>query len=204
MTLQGETTRERLVEAMIEALATRGYHGVGLTELLQMANAPKGVLYHHFPEGKAELAIAAIDAVVEQICDGLDRLFQRDADPAVAFAAWMGAAERRLEKSRFQYGCPLATIGLESTPDDQAIRAAMAAGFVTIRERLSRALELSGVKEAKAQNTATLMVSAYEGALLQARVAGQVRPMRDTTNAVVGLLHSEVSPSRPTTRRKGV
>jgi TetR/AcrR family transcriptional repressor of lmrAB and yxaGH operons len=33
-----------------------------------------------------------------------------------------------------------------------------------------------------------LIVSAYEGALLQARVAGSVQAMRDTSEALVGLL----------------
>ena len=30
-------TRDRLVAAMLEALRTRGYHGIGLTELLTAA-----------------------------------------------------------------------------------------------------------------------------------------------------------------------
>ena len=37
---------------MLGALRRKGYHGVGLNELLADANAPKGVLYHHFPGGK--------------------------------------------------------------------------------------------------------------------------------------------------------
>jgi TetR/AcrR family transcriptional repressor of lmrAB and yxaGH operons len=48
---------------MLTALRTKGFHGVGLSELLAQAQAPKGVLYHHFPGGKTELAVAAIDQV---------------------------------------------------------------------------------------------------------------------------------------------
>ncbi|MFY8043743.1 MAG: TetR/AcrR family transcriptional regulator, partial [Rhodoferax sp.] len=62
----------------------KGYHGVGLTELLSAAQAPKGVLYHHFPGGKAELAVAAIDAVVGQLTSGLDRLMRKNPDPVQA------------------------------------------------------------------------------------------------------------------------
>ena len=54
-------TRDRLIAAMTDALRRRGFHGVGVSDILQQAGAPKGVLYHHFPGGKAELAVAAID-----------------------------------------------------------------------------------------------------------------------------------------------
>jgi TetR/AcrR family transcriptional repressor of lmrAB and yxaGH operons len=181
-------TRDRLVAAMLDALRTRGYHGVGLNELLAAAHAPKGVLYHHFPGGKAELAVCAIGSVVAKLCADLDKLLQRTSDPVQALVAWMAQAQRVLAGSGFASGCPLATIALESTPDDEAIRAALADGFAAIRTRLADALAGAGMVQEQACGTAALIVSAYEGALVQARVAGNVRVMRDTSEALVGLL----------------
>lgn len=181
-------TRERLIAAMLDALRTRGYHGVGLTELLTAAQAPKGVLYHHFPGGKAELAVRAIESVVTKLGADLDKVLQRAADPVDALGAWMGSAQRVLAGSGFASGCPLATIALESTPDDDAIRAALAEGFATIRTRLADALASAGMAQVQARSAAALIVSAYEGALLQARVAGSVQAMRDTSEALIGLL----------------
>ena len=37
-------TRDRLIAAMLDALSTRGYHGIGLNELLANAGAPKAAL----------------------------------------------------------------------------------------------------------------------------------------------------------------
>jgi TetR/AcrR family transcriptional repressor of lmrAB and yxaGH operons len=181
-------TRERLIGAMLNGLRTRGYHGVGLTELLHAAQAPKGVLYHHFPGGKAELAVQAIDAVVAQIGADLDKLAQRSADPVEALTAWMSSAQRALEKSGFELGCPLATIALESRPDDTAIRSALAQGFAVIRGRLGAVLANAGLAEPQAARLAALIVSAYEGALVQARVAGNAQPMRDTAEALIDLV----------------
>jgi TetR/AcrR family transcriptional repressor of lmrAB and yxaGH operons len=190
-------TRERLVAAMLEALRTRGYHGVGLSEVLAAAGAPKGVLYHHFPGGKSELAVSAIDAVVGLIGAELDRVFQRTADPAQALGAWLGSAQRGLEKSGFERGCPLATIALESSPADTEIRHALAQGFAAIRTRLEAALVGSGLSAARARGLAALIVSAYEGALLQARVAGTVQPMRDTAEALIGLVQHNLKERPP-------
>ena len=181
-------TRDRLVAAMLDALRTRGYHGVGLAELLTAAQAPKGVLYHHFPGGKAELAVRAIESVVAKLGADLDKVLDRTADPVDALSAWMGSAQRVLAGSGFASGCPLATIALESTPDDDAIRAALAEGFASIRTRLADALAGAGMAKAQARGAAALIVSAYEGALLQARVAGSVQAMRDTSEALIGLL----------------
>jgi TetR/AcrR family transcriptional repressor of lmrAB and yxaGH operons len=185
-------TRERLIGAMLEALRTRGYHGVGLADVLDAAGAPKGVLYHHFPGGKSELAVSAIDAVVGQIGLDLDKLFQRTGDPAQALAVWLGGAQRILEKSGFERGCPLATIALESSPDDEEIRRALEKGFAAIRSRLGGVLAGSGLSQARSRNLAALIVSAYEGALLQARVAGSVQPMRDTAEALVDLVRANL------------
>lgn len=182
-------TRDRLVAAMLDALSTRGYHGIGLNELLASAGAPKGVLYHHFPGGKTELAIAAIATVVEQLTTGLDKVMRgAGGDPASALAAWLASAQKRLEKSGFERGCPLATVALETSPDDQALRAALSGAFSAFRERLATALVGAGVTQARAASLAALIVSAYEGALVQARVAGNVQAMRDTSAALLDLV----------------
>ncbi|MDW3224459.1 MAG: TetR/AcrR family transcriptional regulator [Paracoccaceae bacterium] len=52
-------TKDRLIRAAAQLFRSRGYHGVGLNDLLAEAASPKGSLYHHFPNGKADLAIAA-------------------------------------------------------------------------------------------------------------------------------------------------
>lgn len=173
---------------MLDALRTRGYHGVGLNELLTVAQAPKGVLYYHFPGGKAELAVCAIESVVAKLCIDLDKVLQRTHDPVDALGAWMAQAQRVLASSGFASGCPLASIALESTPDDEAIRAALADGFTAIRTRLADALARAGMAHEQARGGAALIVSAYEGALVQARVAGKVQAMSDASEALVGLL----------------
>lgn len=59
MTKPALPTKDRLIMSAATLFRTRGYHGVGLADLLADANAPKGSLYHHFPNGKSDLALAA-------------------------------------------------------------------------------------------------------------------------------------------------
>jgi TetR/AcrR family transcriptional repressor of lmrAB and yxaGH operons len=187
-------TRERLVAAMAAALPRRGMNGIGLNELLASAQAPKGVLYHHFPGGKAALTVAAIEATVAQLLAGLDQLLARAPDPVAALQAWFGQAQKRLADGAFECGCPLATVALESTAADTAIRDALAAAFVAIRQRLADALRASGHAAASAEGLAALIVAAYEGALMQARVERSLRPVVLVTGTLVDLLETQRPP----------
>lgn len=185
-----EPARERLIAAMTEALRRRGLHGIGLTELLQAAQAPKGVLYHHFPGGKTELAVAAIDRVVERMAAGLDKLLAGTPDPLQAMRRWIAGATAHLQDSGFEAGCPLATVALESGPEDQALRVALARAFGRVRERIALGLAGAGLPAERAQGLAALIVAAYEGGLLQSRVAHSVEPMQRATDTLLALLAS--------------
>ena len=186
------TTRERLIAAMSDTLQRRGLHGAGLNELLALAQTPKGVLYHHFPGGKTELAVAAIQAAVAQVGESLRHLMAVKGDLVPALRSWMSGAQRQLERSAFERGCPLATVALESAAEDGAIRSALADAFEAIRGQLAAALVDAGVTEVRAGQLATLIVAAYEGALMQARVAGASRPMSDTAEALLGFVQREL------------
>lgn len=59
MTKTALPTKDRLIRTAAQLFRSRGYHGVGLNDLLAEAASPKGSLYHHFPNGKADLAMAA-------------------------------------------------------------------------------------------------------------------------------------------------
>jgi TetR/AcrR family transcriptional repressor of lmrAB and yxaGH operons len=182
--------------AMSTALQRRGFHGVGLTEVLAQAGAPKGVLYHHFPGGKAELAVAAIEAAGQHIAAQIGNFAVSGAEPVPLLRGWLDGARRQLEGSQFERGCPLATVALESTAEDAAIRDALAQAFARIREQLAQWLGTAGVAPGRVSGLATLIVAAYEGALMQARVAGHGQALADTAAALVGLVESELQRNR--------
>ena len=182
-----DDARTRLINAMTAALQKRGLHGSGLTELLKAAKAPKGVLYHHFPGGKTELAVAAVNATVERLCILLDERMAGN-DPAAALMAWIGGAQKRMAASGYENGCPLATIALETTAADVDIRAALAAGFARIRVRMAEGLVGAGYAPEAAGALAALLLAAYEGGLLQARAAGTPEPMDLVGAALLSLL----------------
>jgi TetR/AcrR family transcriptional regulator, lmrAB and yxaGH operons repressor len=179
-------TRARLIGAMQMALASKGFHGIGLNELLSNANAPKGVLYHHFPGGKAELALAAIEASTNTMLHQLTVGMQKFDQPADAIAHWFESAIKNLSQQKYELGCPLATVALETIASDIDLRQAIADSFSRIRKTLADALETAGLTNCKP--LAALIVSAFEGGLMQARVAQSPKPLRDALAALMPML----------------
>ncbi|OQX74547.1 MAG: hypothetical protein B6D59_02195 [Campylobacteraceae bacterium 4484_4] len=57
---KGQNTRERLIDAMAQALRIYGYHGTSLSRLLKETGIPKGSMYHYF-SSKKELVLCVID-----------------------------------------------------------------------------------------------------------------------------------------------
>ena len=188
------STRERLINAMITTLRHRGLHGAGLSEILAVAGAPKGVLYHHFPGGKDALAVAAIEATISYLCHKLDAYIAREPDVVAALQAWILRALRGLDDSSFELGCPLAAVALESTAADVEIRRALSAGFALLRSRMAAVLVDAGHTPPRAAAIAALIIAAYEGGLLQARVANDTAPMVQAMDALMPMLKVENKP----------
>lgn len=178
-----KTTRDNLIDTMIDALQRKGLHGVGLSELLANAGAPKGSLYHHFPGGKTELAVAAIERVGSRAEQAFATLFGLQPDPLDALSTWLQTALGQLQGSAFERGCPLAAIALESGPEDGEIRAALASAFADIRQALQQQLQRHGYPQP--EGLAALFVALYEGGLLQARVAGSSEPLKQAVDTLL-------------------
>ncbi|MCU1717764.1 TetR/AcrR family transcriptional regulator [Pseudomonas sp. 5P_3.1_Bac2] len=181
------STRDKLIHAMADALQRKGLRGVGVSEILELSGLPKGSLYHHFPGGKNQLAVAAIDYISSQLDKLFAHLFSQHEHPFSALQHWLNGALGQLENSQFERGCPLATIALESSASDSEIRAALARSFAALRQALASQLEQQHYSSAQAHNLAALFVALYEGGLLQARVAGSSAPLQAAAQALFDL-----------------
>jgi TetR/AcrR family transcriptional repressor of lmrAB and yxaGH operons len=85
-------------------------------------------------------------------------------------------------------------VALESTAADVDIRRALSEGFATLRARIAAVLVSAGHGEQRAAAIAALIIAAYEGGLLQARVANDTAPMVQAMDALMPMLKVEKRP----------
>jgi len=56
-------TRTRILQTAQRLLRKRGYHAPGLNEIPEMAQPPRGSMYHQFPAGKAGVGVCVIENI---------------------------------------------------------------------------------------------------------------------------------------------
>jgi TetR/AcrR family transcriptional regulator, lmrAB and yxaGH operons repressor len=185
------SSRDRLLDAAVDLLQRKGFHGTGLNELLTRSGTPRGSLYFHFPGGKEQIGAEAITRAGAQVAAAVAHLVKTRPSTADAVDALGDVLASGLEASRFQRGCPVATTALEATPGSEPIREAVQSSFESWLLPLSVRLQAGGLTADQAAERADLVIAALEGALILARtrrdgdvlrrVARQLRPLLEPT-----------------------
>src|ERR1700748_498529 len=101
--LAASDIKQRMIEQAVILLARKGLQGTSFSEILQASGAPRGSLYHHFPGGKDELVLAALEHAGNQAMELLDR---QSGKPAREVAqAFLSLWRTVLARSEFSAGC---------------------------------------------------------------------------------------------------
>ncbi len=115
------STRDKLTFAAAELFRQKGYHATGIAEVLARAGVPKGSLYHHFPEGKADLARAAADWTADLLCRILDDAFLPAQDWPQGVATYCHKLARLFDLAAEANACPISAI-LFDGPEETGFR----------------------------------------------------------------------------------
>jgi len=158
--------RDQMIDSAIFLLARDGYGATSFSAVLEHARAPRGSIYHHFPDGKEELIGAAVERVTERTLDGLATLHGRPAEQVIsAFAlGW----RRILERDECRDGCPIMAVATAADAEP-ALGLAVEQAFSRWRSALGETLVAGGIGAEAAPDLAAYLIAAYEGALMLAR-----------------------------------
>ena len=184
-------TRDRMIEAAAWLFQRRGYHGVGLMDIVREGAAPRGSIYHHFPGGKEELAVEAVQSGSRRITELFERTAERSSLAADLVLEIGRELAGGLEESGFVEGCPLATVTLETAPASEALRAACEAAYADWLRVLSELLLRHGVPFERSQSLAMLTLGAWGGALVISRARCDTEPLRLITSELAELVGRE-------------
>jgi TetR/AcrR family transcriptional regulator, lmrAB and yxaGH operons repressor len=166
----------------------QGYAGTGLQQILEESGAPKGSLYHFFPDGKEALAEAAVELAGTLITEMLTvHAARHPADPKRFVAAYGRTMTQWMQESGFQSGCPIATTLLETTPRSEPLSSRGQAAFGGWIDVITGVYRNAGMPKVRARDTAISLIAAMEGALILARVSRSAAPIRAVVRTFRGL-----------------
>ncbi len=168
-------TRTRILAAALKLFRKHGYHGVGLNDILELAQAPKGSLYHHFPGGKEEIGVA----VVDQIAKGILGLFAASrARSTAAMIAQVGEQmAQTIERTNHEL-CALYTAFLAERSSSPDLGNAVAKAYAEMTGSLKARLVADGMPAKLAKDRASFVVMLLEGGATIAQAQQSVAPFR--------------------------
>jgi TetR/AcrR family transcriptional repressor of lmrAB and yxaGH operons len=178
------TTRERMISTAMTLFRRDGYAATSWRHLVEEAGTPWGSAYHHFPGGKEELAVAAVELGSAVVAKTVRRAFERTETAEDAVRWWFGKAGQALAADDYRGGCPVATITLELANNSPALTEACLAAFTRWHELLTTLLTERGFDSARADDLAIAVVNNLEGALLLCRVRRSLEPLEHAANHV--------------------
>jgi TetR/AcrR family transcriptional regulator, lmrAB and yxaGH operons repressor len=179
------TTRQKMLLSSVELLRERGAGGVTVDAVLSRSQSPRGSVYHHFPGGRAEIISEALALAGDTTSAIIERA---TAEGSLGALRRFGKFwNKLLVNFDFNAGCPVVSVAVGGSADDQQLQPAVAQIFQRWHQALAEAIIADGVDEPRAHRLATMAVAAIEGAIILCRIQRSTTPLDDVI-AEFGLL----------------
>lgn len=183
----GQEARERLIESAARLFRRQGYAATGVKQLLDGSGTVTGSLYHHFPGGKEQVALAVVERAGREVGAALTAMLA-GGGVRTAMDRWITWLARSLEASGGLDGCPIAPLALEAPTASEPIRRAAAEQFAAWAAVIASALRDEGYPADEADRLGLVLLSAIEGALLLSRTSGDTTALDALRATVTALL----------------
>ncbi|OGB22659.1 MAG: hypothetical protein A3I66_12550 [Burkholderiales bacterium RIFCSPLOWO2_02_FULL_57_36] len=186
------TAREKIIRTTQRLLGQSGLSGAGLNQVIAASKAPRGSIYHYFPQGKTQLVTEALDSYGDYFQTLLNQALSREAPIGENLERLLLTLADGMDKTDYADGCPVGAVILDLDRDSDALRAVcqgVVIGWQKIFEQ-----HLVGIPKPRRHDLANFIIAALEGALMLCRMESSSRPLR--TTAVMLRRHVEFEQNR--------
>jgi AcrR family transcriptional regulator len=184
-------TRERLVAGAVDMIRRRGLNATSIREVAKHAGTPLGSTYHYFPGGKHQLAEEAVRHAADTVAGILAAKLR--AGPVEGLQAFLALWRTVVTSSDFQAGCPVLAVSIEAEQERSAVVAVAAEAFTGWSSQLAESMRQHGVEPDRADQLATLVVAAAEGAVAMCRARRSADPLDHVTAELTALVRAAVT-----------
>ncbi|MBR0859219.1 acrylate utilization transcriptional regulator AcuR [Bradyrhizobium liaoningense] len=137
---QPDAPRARLLRTGVAILTEKGFSAVGVEEILDAAQVPKGSFYHYF-DSKDAFGLELIDAYADYFAHKLDRWFDNtDRAPLDRLRDFIADARSGMARYGYRRGCLVGNLGQEMGVLPPPFRKRLAAVLRDWEARTSRCL----------------------------------------------------------------
>jgi TetR/AcrR family transcriptional regulator, lmrAB and yxaGH operons repressor len=182
-------SRASMVRSAASLIRSRGVSATSFSDVLADSGAPRGSIYHHFPDGKRQLAEDAISWTSERVLAHLRA--GNPQSPSAVLERFIAMWRQVVVTSGATAGCVVAGVAIDTGPDETGVMEVVRATFRSWAAALAQELEAVGVPSQRAMPIALATLAGMEGALILCRAEGNVKPLDAVAKELMRLLPSE-------------
>lgn len=180
--MEKQDVRLHIIEVGAKAFMEKGYHAVGLQEILAAARVPKGSFYYYF-RSKEDFCIAAIDHYIRLFAEKhLPVLLDRSLPAKDRLLAFFAAEREYYLQKQCQHVCLLAKLTMEMSLLSEPIRIELQRGMNGWIKTVAACLA-AGVAAGEftlfqpPDTTAEFFYAAWAGAITRMQATRSVQPL---------------------------
>jgi TetR/AcrR family transcriptional regulator, transcriptional repressor for nem operon len=173
--------KNRILKAGARIVLEKGFCDTGLAEVLAAAGVPKGSFYFHF-KNKEDFGLQLIDSFAEVLQSSQEKFYRDENLPHLERIRILFRWQTELfRKNNFIGGCPIGNLSLEMGDRNPAFRKKLNRVFLEMKKNLTAQLEQARKKgevsdSIDPEETAGFILTSYQGALVQMKVAKSTVP----------------------------
>ena len=201
---KGMRTRQRILDAAMVLIQTRGVRSTSVDDVLKASGTGKSQFYHYF--GSKDLMVR--DVIAQQSVDlPTDHLTILNGIKTIGdIESWLDQIVQAWNDGRYPNGCPIGTLANELASSNEDHRQNLSRTFVSWEGALAKAIRVMRLKgllpaEAEPESLAMFIVSTIEGAFLLAKTDRSTRPLRAARDHILQYLRSYRQPQGAQSRK---
>ncbi|WP_168442708.1 TetR/AcrR family transcriptional regulator [Pontiella desulfatans] len=189
--MKEQTTKERILDAAEEIMLEKSFHSVGLKQILDAVNVPKGSFYHYF-ESKEQFGVEMLKHYMAEACALKRSLLiasEMEADPLVRLFNYLDGSVDFIANNPGKYPCLALKLASEVSDLSEGMRTEIVRGILQwidiYQEVLDEAVtekKLPGAIDTAAE--AQLIQDHWSGAAQRSVISRNATPIRQTVEHI--------------------
>lgn len=188
---RGDLKRQLLINVGTAIFTQKGFFNTGVEEIVKIAGVPKGSFYYYF-DSKEGYVHEVIGNYASYFQKKLDRtLSDGSLTPLERLRAFTQEATHAVSRFEFKRGCLVGNLGQEMASLENEIRVRLLDLLNNWRNRFSTCIEEAKVAgeittPVDSQQLAQFFWSAWEGAVLCAKLERSTKPLENVSTLFFG------------------
>jgi TetR/AcrR family transcriptional regulator, transcriptional repressor for nem operon len=199
--MPAHSKRDQIIEGGLDLVHQEGFASTGVAAIAAAAGAPKGSFYNHF-ESKEAFGVAVLDKYFDEVRDELNQvLLTSDGTPLQRILSYFEMLRAGSVSEGFARGCLIGNLSAEASPASPAIRSHLHELLDQWRDAIATAVsEAQQEDQARcdvpAVRLAALLIDAWQGALLRAKVYRNAESIDDFVHVLLPVLLGAPQPGQ--------